>query len=966
MPRAALDYPPRLPVDRGALPQLIDALTFGFLEPERAPFAAPDDVLTATVRLTFHRLCGAARRGARGPATLPEAPLSGLLEQGTPFAYLAVSDGREISISIGAQAEHSAAFARGVSSLMGGPPPVAHRVTQAHLVQASYGCLFGWPALLSTPEASGGHAALDLVLDGLRGTPLLFLIFATPEVPQGVCDRITALRQAAELIDRSYLKADAQANADRLALRACTLLDGTVRRLQDGLGEGLWRTSIIAGAPDAGALRFALATLAGSLRARRRDVAVPLRGHGCAPAADGYGVHSNVLRQAELAALCMLPRRDRLGFAVQPRVAFDIDHPAHPALAEGVKVGAILDGVQEAGRDLFVPTSQLCRHVLVAGHTGSGKSTTLRALLLSLGRRGLPFLILDPVKPAEGEYGALAALLPDLVLLRAGAVAGAGATPLLLNPFEFPVGFSLFTHIDLLKAAFTAAFGLSPPAPYLLETAIYRAYERRGWDLTAARHRHGADRLAFPTLGDLLAEIETVIEEAGYGEEISRNLKGALRTRLGSLCLGPKGLSLDTRHGLPDELLFDRQVLIELRHLGSVDEQALVMGLLLIRLWEHRQAAGIPPVERLRHLVVIEEAHRLLRRTAERAAEDGNMAHQALQVFVNLIAEVRAYGQGLLVAEQLPSNLTPDVIKQVGLKVVHRLTPREDRDLVGDAMALRTAQKRALVTLRTGQAVVHGEGMDGAICVRVEAPQPGASAPDGTEWARRLRRQLSAPLAGELDRLLGRVQLRIWLDRPEVRRHADSAIASLVCGMAGAAERAALSACVETALRSAAGPAGVREQITLAALEEALLRRALFHGWREATWEEARRGLGAGRTDLGALLRKALAREAGPHPFCAACPAPCRFGYEGWTLGRDQTFQQDVVAAIRGAGGEDLGTALVEAQDAAQSRLLPGCGTLPRGIGHCAVGHVAIRLRLAPHQIEAVLDRFYRAREEAT
>ena len=52
-------------------------------------------------------------------------------------------------------------------------------------------------------------------------------------------------------------------------------------------------------------------------------------------------------------------------------------------------------------------------------------------------------------------------------------------------------------------------------------------------------------------------------------------------------------------------------------------------------------------------MIVIEEAHRLLR-----AGREGASAH-AVELFASLLAEIRAYGEGIVVAEQIPAKLRP-------------------------------------------------------------------------------------------------------------------------------------------------------------------------------------------------------------------------------------------------------------------------------------------------------------------
>jgi hypothetical protein len=127
---------------------------------------------------------------------------------------------------------------------------------------------------------------------------------------------------------------------------------------------------------------------------------------------------------------------------------------------------------------------------------------------------------------------------------------------------------------------------------------------------------------------------------------------------------------------------------------------------------------------------VLEEAHRLLR-----ARPEGRASTHAVELFAGLLAEIRAYGEGLVIAEQIPSKLVPDVVKNTALKVVHRLPAADDRELVGAAMNLDERQSRQVVSLAPGVAVAFADGMDRPVKVGVpfggdrERLLPGPSPP---------------------------------------------------------------------------------------------------------------------------------------------------------------------------------------------------------------------------------------------
>ena len=66
--------------------------------------------------------------------------------------------------------------------------------------------------------------------------------------------------------------------------------------------------------------------------------------------------------------------------------------------------------------------------------------------------------------------------------------------------------------------------------------------------------------------------------------------------------------------------------------------------------------------EGLRHVTLIEEAHRLLSKTSD---DFGNLENvstksKAVEAFCNILSEIRAFGEGILVAEQIPTKLAQE------------------------------------------------------------------------------------------------------------------------------------------------------------------------------------------------------------------------------------------------------------------------------------------------------------------
>ncbi len=274
---------------------------------------------------------------------------------------------------------------------------------------------------------------------------------------------------------------------------------------------------------------------------------------------------------------------------------------------------------------------------------------------------------------------------------------------------------------------------------YVLEEALVDVYAERGWpvrdegmDATSQCHGTLERGALMPDLRTLHDRVEQVLQRKGYGQEIQSNMGAALRSRLNSLLMGQKGALLDTRHSTPAELLFSRPAVIELHQLGDDEEKSFVMALLFVLLCEHAEVRQqeLSPSQRgqLQHLTLIEEAHRLL--AAPRGsvgAEGADARGKAVQMFTDLLAEMRAYGEGFIVADQIPTKLAPEILKNTALKITHRLASPDDRQAIGGACNLSLEQISALNLLTPGQAVVHDADIGQAVRVQVRAPEPTAA-----------------------------------------------------------------------------------------------------------------------------------------------------------------------------------------------------------------------------------------------
>ena len=148
-----------------------------------------------------------------------------------------------------------------------------------------------------------------------------------------------------------------------------------------------------------------------------------------------------------------------------------------------------------------------------------------------------------------------------------------------------------------------------------------------------------------------------MITEVGYGPELQADVRGFVDVRLRSLRTGSAGRFFEGGHPADISELLSRNAVLAIEDVANDEDKAFLIGTLIIRIVEHlrlrAEGRPSPAPNALQHVLVIEEAHRLLR-----ADREGAGAH-AVELFAGLLAEIRAYGEGLVIAEQIPAKLVP-------------------------------------------------------------------------------------------------------------------------------------------------------------------------------------------------------------------------------------------------------------------------------------------------------------------
>lgn len=411
----------------------------------------------------------------------------------------------------------------------------------------------------------------------------------------------------------------------------------------------------------------------------------------------------------ELAHALNFPRKSVGGLPVYECVSFGREVVQYNQRRENptISLGKIVHMRQVENAEVRLNKDSLTAHTFITGSTGAGKSNTIYTLLDKLclsSDNQTHFLIIEP---AKGEY-------KDALGGYAG-VSVFGTNPykapiLKSNPFSFPEDTHVLEHIDRLVEIFNACWPMYAAMPAVLKAAVELAYENCGWSLSTSECF--TENRNFPTFRDVREALPEVVNSKGFSKDTQGDYTGALLTRLESLTNGITGQVLCAKDELTAPDLFDQNVIVDLSRVGSSETKALLMGVLILKLQEHRMAQRAACINRsnsgLQHITVLEEAHNLLRRTStEQSQENSNLQGKSVEMLTNAIAEMRTYGEGFIIADQAPGLLDMAAIRNTNTKIILRLPDEGDRILVGKAAGLNNDQIVELSRLDTGVAAVY-------------------------------------------------------------------------------------------------------------------------------------------------------------------------------------------------------------------------------------------------------------------
>lgn len=362
-------------------------------------------------------------------------------------------------------------------------------------------------------------------------------------------------------------------------------------------------------------------------------------------------------------------------------------------------------------------SKELCRHLLIVGMTGSGKSSSIIEILLNASRLGIPFLVLEPVKT---EFRALkrqrgcgraeaAELARTLKIYTAGNEA---VMPFRINPLERIKGITPDEQIDALEAFFHATMSLSGPLLQILREALA--------DILA-RTNAGTP----PTVRDLLVAAKRALDRKGYSPGTRADLGGAVDSRLGGLTRGTLGSVFQQSRSIPSiEQLATSRTVVEMDRLPP--EKACVLAFtILIQMSQWLKVTPSPQIADWPWcLLVIDETHILVGPDTDATPSEDNPNPKAYasEFVCRMLAEMRARGVGIIISDQSSSAIATEILKHPASKLAFQQMHEQDRAAIGAAMLFSQQEQRDIARLRPGEAFFISTGYHGPRRIRTVNP----------------------------------------------------------------------------------------------------------------------------------------------------------------------------------------------------------------------------------------------------
>ena len=404
-----------------------------------------------------------------------------------------------------------------------------------------------------------------------------------------------------------------------------------------------------------------------------------------------------MILNTEIAPVFKIPINDEQTIGIRTRKTKFSRVQLDPKILDdgNFKLGRIENAARgEENTNAGVPINQFSKHGLVVGMPGSGKTVFSRGLLLQMWKRfKIPFLSIEPTKT---EYRSLIDPIPELRIFTPGKNS---VSPFLVNPFIPPKGVTVETYAPSVATAFKAAFSMPNPLPDLFLTAVNDCYALYGWNKESTVDDPNAQPFG---MYEFIKVFKRNIEHSNYKGESKANIEAAGVVRLIGMIEQNSNI-YDTINTVPIEELLEGPTVIELNAIADKQQKALIMAIVLIQFCAYTKN-NIKGDGKLKNILLIDEAHVLLGGSQSSDPESAGAQSTTVETMEDMIKEIRAYGMGIIIADQSPLSIGKEIVANTDVKIIFKLTEEENKQVIRSATNMNALEYESLGNLKVGEA----------------------------------------------------------------------------------------------------------------------------------------------------------------------------------------------------------------------------------------------------------------------
>jgi Helicase HerA, central domain len=336
-----------------------------------------------------------------------------------------------------------------------------------------------------------------------------------------------------------------------------------------------------------------------------------------------------------------------------------------PGIIDGeIKIGYVYDNIRKRSYSFGISRYELNQHMLESGRSGGGKTTVLILILSNLIHLNIPFCIFD----FKRDYRSMIRHSKNFYVFNKNNFR---FNPLIPPKKTEPVQWaSIFT--DIFFQNFYQ--GTASSAKSIFLDTLLKLYKQKNQI----------------TFNDVCNEFNRML----YDKNCSNNIKESIRTIM--VRLKPFNSILGDAINSPSfdmEDLLTKQVVLELDGL-TIEYQTFLATLIFHWIFTYR--LNLAQRASLQHLLLFDEAKRLF--------------SLGIPLVGQLVSLAREFGQGLILADQMPSCLDHATLANVYTTITLNLSAPRDINAISYAMGLNTEQKQALNSLPLKTAIVKMAG----------------------------------------------------------------------------------------------------------------------------------------------------------------------------------------------------------------------------------------------------------------